>query len=366
MIYLSSTYGFIFCLISILDYILLLGNLFAWPKQRAFSASNFCINEIRHWVMAFPFLPSQARHQFGTWKCSHEHSHYKSLIHWSHLASIMHFQFQPELAKHLLSRDLEESKTLQEKKNMEKQLMQSSFGLCALSSEHIPPRDIQCFPELSEFHKQRIKGLLSSVLMTFHDISWHLMASHDTPDFCIKAIITILSSARTKTAALSWVFASSRLRTAACPKQTPIVKVKVSNQFLGIVFLIHIINLHEFQISIQLNPLLLPLRLQPLWAAAEVLQKASKQLNHLDRLLTWDFSSTSKNMTRPSGLCVVGKHMFGGLELVQQPRQESKATKLNKLCTWSFLTSTSESGWRNSLPWPNPNRPHSFSPRTPV
>ena len=34
-------------------------------------------------------------------------------------------------------------------------------------------------------------------------------------------------------------------------------------------------------------------------------------------------------MTRPSGLCVVGKHMFGGLELVQQPRQESKATKLN-------------------------------------
>ena len=60
-------------------------------------------------------------------------------------------------------------------KNMEKQLMQSSFGLCALSSEHIPPRDIQCFPELSEFHKQRIKGLLSSVLMTFHDISWHLM-----------------------------------------------------------------------------------------------------------------------------------------------------------------------------------------------
>ncbi len=46
--------------------------------------------------------------------------------------------------------------------------------------------------------------------------SWHLMASHNTPDLCIKALITILPSARTKAATLSWVFASSRLRTPAC------------------------------------------------------------------------------------------------------------------------------------------------------
>mmetsp|Transcript_47413 Transcript_47413/g.103404 ORF Transcript_47413/g.103404 Transcript_47413/m.103404 type:complete len:247 (+) Transcript_47413:2779-3519(+) len=60
---------------------------------------NFCVNKICHRVMAFPFL-----------------------------ASIMHFQLEPKLAKHLLR------------------------------------RNIQCFSQFSEFHEQGIEGLLGSIV----------------------------------------------------------------------------------------------------------------------------------------------------------------------------------------------------------